>query len=167
VKLDTTTKLLLGGAALVGVAAIGILVFGKKNKSGNALVCPLQKGCTITSKYGNRIHPVTGAQQLHNGDDFKAAVGDPITAPANGAIKSVYSNTAGGNQLILAHPNGFTSGYAHLSAYNAKVGQQVKRGQVIAYAGATGQVTGPHLHFTLRNAQGNLVDPAQYVKKAA
>lgn len=114
---------------------------------------------TITSKFGNRIHPVTGEKQFHNGIDIAASEGTPVHAPVDGTVKSIFSNSTGGNQLIISHKNGYTTGYAHLSAYKVSEGDRVKKGQVIALVGRTGRVTGAHLHFTVTDPGGNKVDP--------
>jgi murein DD-endopeptidase MepM/ murein hydrolase activator NlpD len=113
----------------------------------------------ITSPYGNRMHPVDGVTALHNGIDLAGKVGDKIKAPAPGTVKSIYHNEAGGNQMTIVHDNGYTTGYAHLSKYLVKTGEKVKKGQPIAEIGNTGKVTGPHLHFTMKDSKGQLIDP--------
>lgn len=112
----------------------------------------------ITSKYGYRTHPITGAQTLHNGVDIGVPVGTRVRAPWPGTVKSVYSNAAGGKQIIITHSNGYTTGYAHLSQQVVSTGEKVEAGQLVALSGNTGNTTGPHLHFTLRK-NGELVDP--------
>lgn len=116
----------------------------------------------ITSKYGNRTHPVTGATSFHNGIDIAVPVGTPVYAPASGIVKTVYSNSTGGIQMIVDHDNGFRTGYAHLSETIARPGQRVKQGEIIAKTGNTGASTGPHLHLTLRK-NGTLVNPEEYL----
>lgn len=113
----------------------------------------------IASKYGNRKDPITGENEFHNGIDIAASTGTIVKSPYNGTVKSIYSNSTGGNQLIVTHTNGFTTGYAHLSNYLVKQGETVKKGQPIALVGETGRVTGPHLHFTLKNPSGSYIDP--------
>ena len=116
----------------------------------------------VTSKFGNRIHPVSGNNDFHNGLDLRAPVNTKVYAPEDGEVVSVYFTTAGGHQLIIEHDNGFTTGYAHLNAYKVKVGDRVKKGQHIANTGDTGQSTGPHLHFTLRDKSRKIIDPEIY-----
>jgi murein DD-endopeptidase MepM/ murein hydrolase activator NlpD len=118
----------------------------------------------VTSGFGNRIHPVTGAYKLHNGIDLGVPNGTPILAPQKGVVKSIYSNSTGGNQLIIEHPNNYTTGYAHLQGYNVKEGDTVKNGQTIAFVGSTGPVTGPHLHFTLKQ-NGDYLNPEDVLKE--
>lgn len=117
----------------------------------------------ITSPFGMRVHPLSGENAFHNGTDFAGAVGDVIRAPAAGTVQSIYTNSVGGLQMIIKHANGFTSGYAHLSHTIAAEGDEVETGEPIANVGSSGQVTGPHLHFTLRNPAGDLVDPMLYL----
>jgi murein DD-endopeptidase MepM/ murein hydrolase activator NlpD len=153
--------------ALTGVGISGIayyfLVHKKKVSSSSGFTFPTDNH-TITSPFGYRTHPVSGESDVfHNGIDLRAAEGDPIYAPADGVVTSEYSNDAGGNQLLIKHSNGFTSGYAHLSAYLVTEGETVRKGQVIAYAGATGTVTAAHLHFTLKDQSGSYLDPSTYL----
>jgi murein DD-endopeptidase MepM/ murein hydrolase activator NlpD len=106
------------------------------------------KDIYITSPFGMRTHPVTGARQLHNGVDLRATTGTPIFSPANAIVDSLHSNPIGGKQIILNHDNGINTGYAHLSEYKVNQGDRVKAGQIIGYTGNTGITTAPHLHFT-------------------
>lgn len=115
----------------------------------------------ITSKFGNRIHPITGATSFHNGIDIAAPIGTPVHSPYSGVVKSVYSNNTGGIQMIVDHDNGFRTGYAHLNEAIKRPGQRVKQGEIIAKTGNTGASTGPHLHLTLRK-NGTLVNPEEF-----
>jgi len=113
----------------------------------------------VTSKYGDRINPITGLSQFHNGVDISVPTGTDIFAPFDGSVAEIYENSVGGKQMILNHSNGFKTGYAHLSAYDVFVGKPFLKGEVLAKTGMTGAVTGPHLHFTLKNEQGDYVNP--------
>lgn len=116
----------------------------------------------ITSGFGHRKAPQGPhgpASSEHNGLDLAAPVDTDVFAPMNGVVKSIYSNSQGGNQLIIEHEDGSRTGYAHLNGYKVKIGDNVAKGQVIAFSGNTGNSNGPHLHFTYRNANGDLVDP--------
>jgi murein DD-endopeptidase MepM/ murein hydrolase activator NlpD len=117
----------------------------------------------ITSPFGMRTHPITGAQQFHNGIDLRAAVNTPIYAPANGTIDSLHQNPIGGKQIIIKHNNNTLTGYAHLNSYNVTKGQQVKAGDIIGYTGNTGITTAPHLHFTY-TIDGKKTDPEILLK---
>ena len=81
----------------------------------------------------------------------------------NGVVENVYSNPEGGNQLIIKHDNGYTTGYAHLAKALLKKGDKVKQGDIVALSGNTGKSTGPHLHFTLKDKTGNWMDPAKII----
>lgn len=128
--------------------------------SGGFLSYPVQG--PVTSPFGWRIHPIYGYRSLHDGTDFGAACGTPITAAASGRVLEEYFQTAWGNRIIIDH--GVHDGVSlatisnHLSAYAVGVGDQVTRGQVIGYVGTTGWSTGCHLHFTVL-ANGTPVDP--------
>ena len=79
----------------------------------------------------------------------------------DGTVENVYSNALGGNQLTIKHSNGFTTGYAHLTKALVKKGDKIKKGQELALSGNTGRSTGPHVHFTMKDAKGNYLDPAK------
>lgn len=127
------------------------------------MLYPLATQGRITSSFGNRTNPITKQPQFHNGIDISAPVGTRIISPADGRVKALYSNTQGGNQLIITHDNGYTTGYAHLSSYAVKLNERVIQGATIAGVGESGQVTGPHLHFTLKDAKGNFLNPVNYI----
>ncbi|WP_290862854.1 M23 family metallopeptidase [Flavobacterium sp.] len=117
----------------------------------------------ITSKYGNRVHPITGVTSFHNGIDISAPEGTEIPSISDGVVNSIYENTTGGKQLIIKHDTGFTTGYAHLKKNDFfKIGERVLQGQIVALVGNTGKSTGAHLHYTLRK-NGVLVNPLSYV----
>ena len=104
----------------------------------------------ITSGYGMRKHPMSNNMQFHTGIDIGANVGVPFHATADGIV--VYSGNGGayGNMIIIRHQDGYLSVYAHASNLLVKKDQFVKQGQRIGSVGATGMVTGPHLHFEVK-----------------
>lgn len=114
----------------------------------------------ITSKYGWRIHPVKGAERFHSGIDYAAAVGTPVGAAAAGTVTHAGALGDAGLTVKIAHSPTIETTYAHNSRMLVKVGQEVAKGQIVAHAGATGLVTGPHVHFALK-VSGNYVDPAE------
>ena len=103
----------------------------------------------ITSGYGWRVHPIDGEYKFHTGVDFQMNVGTPIYALMNGYIISSgdYGDGYGNQVLIYNNETNTYIRFAHLSLVNVSVGQYVNRGELIALSGATGNVTGPHLHF--------------------
>ena len=116
----------------------------------------------INSNYGYRIDPVGGALgDFHLGLDINGSTGDPVYAAQGGTVIRASWFSTYGNCIDIQHPSGLVTRYAHLSAYHVSVGDTVSQGQVIADIGATGNVTGPHLHFeTIVN--GSTVDPLSY-----
>jgi murein DD-endopeptidase MepM/ murein hydrolase activator NlpD len=121
-------------------------------------VLPVQN-FKISSGYGGRKAPKAGASTFHNGLDLAVPLNSNVFSPMDGVVKSIYTDGHGGNQLIIQHADGSSSGYAHLNSYKIKVGDHVNKGQVIALSGNTGNSTGPHLHFTWHGADGNTIDP--------
>lgn len=115
----------------------------------------------ITSKFNpKRMHPVVKKVMPHNGTDFGAPTGTPIGASSFGTVSFIGYAGASGNLVQIEHPGGYETGYAHLSRFveGMKVGDTVKRLQVIGYVGSTGRSTGPHLHFSVKK-NGQFIDP--------
>lgn len=116
----------------------------------------------ITAGYGYRRSPFTGQREMHEGLDIAAPLGTPIRATADAVVSFVGPLAAFGNVVFLNHGHGFTTFYAHTSASRVKEGQQVKRGDVVAYVGTTGRTTGPHVHYEVQ-VNGTTVNPMKYV----
>lgn len=113
----------------------------------------------ITSPFNpKRKHPVTGRISPHNGTDFATPVGSPIYSTGDGKVVAVRDHPYAGKYLVIEHNSVYTTRYLHLSKFLVKRGDQVKRGQKIALSGATGRLTGPHLHFEVR-VRNRAVDP--------
>ncbi|MDN5248299.1 MAG: M23 family metallopeptidase [Wolbachia endosymbiont of Tyrophagus putrescentiae] len=110
---------------------------------------PLGVNYRISSKFGNRKHPIHGRITFHKGVDYAVQSGTPIHAAADGIIEYIGHNGGYGKYIKIKHKNGYTTCYAHMSKFssNVKLGSKVKQGQVIAYVGSTGAATGPHLHY--------------------
>jgi murein DD-endopeptidase MepM/ murein hydrolase activator NlpD len=118
----------------------------------------------ITSPFGMRVNPVTRAFILHAGIDVGVPTGTTVTAAADGHVIIAQWDPGGcGNYIVIAHGGHLSTEYCHLSQFFVSVGQEVQRGQAIAASGATGNVTGPHLHFGVR-VDGKPVDPMGYLK---
>lgn len=116
----------------------------------------------VASGFGYRIDPLYKDSRLHAGLDFSAPTGTPIYATADGEVQIAGFNTDGyGNKVVINHGYGFQTLYAHMVRVKAKVGQSVKRGEVIGYVGSTGKSTGPHLHYEVIK-RGTKVDPVYY-----
>lgn len=111
---------------------------------------PLQEDSyRITSSYGKRVHPVTGAVLEHNGIDFAAEEGTAIGAAADGWVYETGYHSYCGNYVIICHDNGEVTYYSHCSEVLVEDGQSVSRSETIARVGSTGASTGPHLHFAV------------------
>jgi murein DD-endopeptidase MepM/ murein hydrolase activator NlpD len=117
----------------------------------------------FTSGFGVRIDPFLGRPAMHTGLDFRAAMGDPVRATANGKVASAGWAGGYGRMVEIDHGNGLSSRYGHLSEIGVKVGDQVKIGQVIGAVGSTGRSTGPHLHYETR-IDGEAVDPQKFLR---
>jgi len=101
----------------------------------------------LSAGFGNRLDPFTGQRDFHTGLDISAPVGTRVQAPADGVIVSAGQKGAYGNSIIIDHGFGVVTRYGHLSGFNVKPGQRVKRGEVIGFVGDTGRSTAPHLHY--------------------
>jgi murein DD-endopeptidase MepM/ murein hydrolase activator NlpD len=116
----------------------------------------------VASGFGYRIDPLYKDSRLHAGLDFSAPTGTPIYATADGEVQIAGFNTDGyGNKVVINHGYGFQTLYAHMVRVIARVGQSIKRGEVIGYVGSTGKSTGPHLHYEVIK-RGAKVDPVYY-----
>lgn len=116
----------------------------------------------MASGYGWRSDPFTKARKKHWGMDFTAATGTPVYASGDGVIDRADQGSAGyGKHIRIEHGFGYTSLYAHLSNYNVKVGQNVKRGDLIGFVGNTGRSQAPHLHYEIFK-NGTKVNPINF-----
>ncbi|MRT91776.1 M23 family metallopeptidase [Ancylomarina sp. 16SWW S1-10-2] len=115
----------------------------------------------ISAGYGWRVHPIYKTRKFHDGMDFTGKTGTPLYATGDAVVQKVGKIRGYGKTVILDHGFGYTTLYAHLNGYNVKRGQKVKRGEVIAFLGNTGQSTGPHVHYEVRKS-GRHVDPINY-----
>jgi murein DD-endopeptidase MepM/ murein hydrolase activator NlpD len=113
----------------------------------------------ITSRYGYRADPFTRTRRFHNGIDIAGPAGAPIYAAMEGRVIETGYNNISGNYVIITHPGGYTTSYAHMSLIRAEKGQWVKEGQRIGDVGSTGYSTGNHLHFSI-SRWGKSMNPA-------
>lgn len=141
----------------------GAVAAGSAASAGLGL--PINPPLYVTSPYGYRVYPITGGWFMHYGVDLRSACGNPQFAVAAGTVTDVR-NAAGngthGNQVIInngvINGNSYVTVYNHLSRFAVSRGQQVSKGQTIAYTGATGNVTGCHVHFEVWK-NGSSIDP--------
>jgi murein DD-endopeptidase MepM/ murein hydrolase activator NlpD len=118
---------------------------------------------TFTSGFGMRADPFTGLPRFHNGIDLANRVGTPIRAAASGRVVHIESQIGNyGRFVIVRHPDGFQTLYAHLQDFSVRTGQYVDRGKVLGSMGNTGRSTGPHLHFSVIH-NGTFVNPLRYL----
>lgn len=132
--------------------------------SGTPSILPVQGGW-ITSHYGFRNETIYADHdpQFHNGMDIAARAGNPVVATANGCIQFTgYDENGYGKLVVINHGSDVTTYYAHLSEIRTKIGQCVRRGEVIGAVGNTGKSTGPHLHYEVR-VLGTPVNPRHYI----
>ena len=116
----------------------------------------------VTSEFGWRVHPITGTQKFHSGVDIGGDYGQPIAAAQGGTVEYAGWISGYGNAVIISHGGGISTLYGHCQSLAVGVGQQVSRGETIAYCGSTGNSTGPHCHFEVRQG-GEPISPYSYL----
>lgn len=129
---------------------------------GGPMIWPIPGYTNITSQYGMRVHPITGAYKLHTGMDVGAPLGASFVAAANGIVSKATYNTAYGNMVIIDHGGGVQTLYAHGSEIVVQLGQTVSAGDEVLKVGSTGYSTGPHAHFEIR-IDGQTINPVDYL----
>jgi murein DD-endopeptidase MepM/ murein hydrolase activator NlpD len=149
---------LLGGALAVGLtrASLGA-VSAQAHWRGPVRALPLDD-VHVTSSFGRR------GLSLHAGVDLRARTGTPVRAIDSGTVARADETRRAGKRVVLALDSGWRAGYAHLSRIDVKQRERVVAGQRIGLSGATGRVSGPHLHLELRAPTGKLVDPWPYLR---
>lgn len=115
-----------------------------------------------TGVFGPRLDPFTDRPAFHYGMDIATNEGAPIVAPAAGIIVQIKNEVTTGNMILISHGLDITTAYFHLSKFAVRVGQKIKRGDVIGYVGRTGKALGPHLHYEVR-INGTPVNPVRYI----
>lgn len=123
---------------------------------------PAEKGW-VSSRFGKRTDPFSGKQEYHRGIDFAGQRGSNVVAVAGGVVTQAKNSNGYGNLVEIDHGNGYVTRYGHNQDMKVKVGDAVKKGQVVAKMGSTGRSTGPHVHFeVLKN--GVHLDPMKFVR---
>lgn len=117
-------------------------------------------GARLSSRFGTRRHPVLGYRKKHKGVDFAAPKGTPIMAAGKGVVERASRWSTYGNYVRIRHSDGYSTAYAHMSRFarGIKKGRHVVQGQIIGYVGATGRVTGAHLHYEVLK-KGRRINP--------
>lgn len=118
----------------------------------------------LHSTFGERLHPLLGYVRDHKGLDFTADVGTPVYATGDGVVKTAYFSLSFGNVIFLDHGYDYETRYAHLSKFNAKKGQKIKRGDIIGFVGSTGLSGGPHLHYEVLY-KGLQINPINFFQR--
>lgn len=166
-----------GGISSMVGPAVSVTVTGSGQTSETSVGCSaptvqaLSAYTGISSPWGVRVHPITGVTTMHNGTDYARSgiTWTPILSIADGTVAAridSYATSGTGNSIVIAHAGGVRSQYMHMVQPTALlVGQRVEAGQVIGYVGATGGVTGPHLHLEVK-INGTSVNPALYLAEA-
>ncbi|MDP2167727.1 MAG: M23 family metallopeptidase [Thermodesulfovibrionales bacterium] len=113
----------------------------------------------VTSGFGMRVHPITGSEHLHLGLDISTTPNTPVRVTADGVVSFAGWGNANGNIVVVEHGFGYSTFYAHNKKNIVSVGQKIKRGDVIAKVGSTGNATGPHLHYEIWK-NGHALNPA-------
>ncbi|WP_419764010.1 MAG: M23 family metallopeptidase [Arcobacter sp.] len=124
---------------------------------------PLER-ISVSASFGYRIHPVTHERKFHRGIDLRANLRTPVYATADGVVRYVQSRDSGdfGRVIIISHNFGFETVYAHLKQTKVKLGDVIKKNQVIGMTGNSGRSTGPHLHYEVRYAS-MVLNPRDFI----
>ncbi len=118
----------------------------------------------VSSGYGSRKHPVTGAPGFHSGVDISVPHGSPVRSTADGIISYSGWTARSGHTVVVEHGHGFRTAYAHNRKNLVKVGQRVRRNESIAVSGSTGNSTGPHVHYEIWK-HGRHVNPWDFISR--
>ena len=157
---DLTKETLTVGQQLF-IPGAALSSFELRKALGELFIYPIHG--RLTSPFGYRNDPFTGAKSFHSGIDLAAPIGTPVKATLDGKIAETGFNRIFGNYVIISHDRGYQSLYGHLSAIHAKRGQYVTQGTVVGAVGNTGYSTGPHLHLSIYK-NGNLINPFSVLK---
>jgi murein DD-endopeptidase MepM/ murein hydrolase activator NlpD len=117
----------------------------------------------ISSPYGRRDNPFGGERTFHSGVDISATPGSPVKATADGVVSYSGWTQYSGYVVLIEHGCGFSTAYAHNRSNTVKVGQRVKRGEIIGYIGSSGKSTGPHVHYAVWE-KGKSINPSKFLQ---
>ena len=133
-----------------------------REKNYSKIVMPLNSEISVTSPYGIRTHPIFGATKFHNGIDLAANYENVYSVLDGIVTETGWDNNGGGNYIKIKHFNRFETAYLHLSEIYYRVGDFVKAGFIIAKSGNSGNSTGPHLHFSVKEF-GQSINPSHFL----
>ena len=133
-----------------------------REKKYSKIVMPLNREISITSPYGTRMHPIFGASKFHNGIDLAANYENVYSVLDGKVTETGWDSNGGGNYIKVNHFNRFETAYLHLSEIYYRVGEFVKAGFIIAKSGNSGNSTGPHLHFSVKEF-GQSINPTHFL----
>lgn len=118
----------------------------------------------ISSPFGMRNHPVYESYKFHSGVDIRVPLNTEIRACEEGIVEFADYKGAYGNYIVIDHKDGYSSAYSHMNSITVRKGELISKGEVIGYAGKSGNATGIHLHFELKK-NGKFLNPVYYVKE--
>jgi murein DD-endopeptidase MepM/ murein hydrolase activator NlpD len=162
---DTTIGVLKGllGALENGLASVRTSVESQQARARSTpSIWPLAGW--LSSGYGQRRDPFDGTADFHPGLDIAANKGTPIRATADGTVKAAAFNGNYGNAVMIEHGFGISTRYGHLSRFAVRAGQEIRRGEVLGYVGATGRATSSHLHYEIL-LNGQPINPLRLLAK--
>ena len=148
-------------AAAGGGGDGGSMGGGAAAYANGTFIFPVATYSYISSRFGERVHPITGELKNHNGMDIAANSGTAVYAADGGRVVLAEWYGGYGNCIMIEHGNGYKTLYGHLSYIGVKNGQYVNQGDTIGQVGSTGNSTGPHLHFEVYS-NGSRIDPEQF-----
>ena len=133
-----------------------------RERNYSKIVMPLNREISITSPYGTRMHPIFGASKFHNGIDLAANYENVYSVLDGVVTETGWDNKGGGNYIKIKHFDRFETAYLHLSEIYYRVGEFVNAGFIIAKSGNSGNSTGPHLHFSVKEF-GQNINPTHFL----
>lgn len=157
---DLTQESLSVGQRLF-IPGASLSVYELRKALGELFIYPIQG--RLTSPFGYRSDPFTGARSFHSGIDLAAPIGTAVKVTLDGKVAETGLNRIFGNYIIVSHERGYQSLYGHLSAIYVKRGQSVAQGKIIGAVGSTGYSTGPHLHLSIYK-NGRVINPFSVLK---
>ncbi|SVC04357.1 uncharacterized protein METZ01_LOCUS257211, partial [marine metagenome] len=126
---------------------------------------PVRKGW-MSSRYGHRVDPITGRRAMHYGVDFAGKYSADVIAVAAGVVVYAEEKSGYGKMVEINHGGGYSTRYGHHKELVVKVGDIVRKGEVVGLMGSSGRSTGPHVHYEVFK-NGRIVDPATYIQRAS